>query len=148
KVGDASEYFLLGGANSNGAAIPVQLNTKIYSCSWEALAVVTLPGSSPVDLAAKFSLKIGQDWKTFLASPLEATIRFPAVVLASAPQLLHPAIFNEGILSGTISLSQNLEHPNITGEMQLLNGMLQNAPLDLMRASGRLIFIGDHGTLE
>ena len=99
-------------------------------------------------MAAKCSLKIGQDWKTFLASPLEATIHFPAVVLASAPQLLHPAIFNEGILSGTISLSQNLEHPNITGEVQLLNGILQNAPLDLMRASGRLIFSGDHGTLE
>ena len=68
KVGDASEYFLLGGANSNGAAIPVQLNTKISSGSWDTKAVFTLPGSSPVDLAAKFSLKIGQDWKTFLAS--------------------------------------------------------------------------------
>src|SRR5438309_219117 len=125
KVGDASEYFLLGGANSNGAAIPVQLNIRISSGSWEPQPVFTLPGSSPVDLAAKFSLKIGQDWKTFLASPLEATIRFPAVVLASAPQFLHPAIFNEGILSGTISLSQNLEHPGIAGEVQLLNGVLQ-----------------------
>jgi hypothetical protein len=99
-------------------------------------------------LAAKLTLKIGQDWKTFLASPLEATIHFPAVVLASAPQFLHPAIFNEGILSGTISLSQNLEHPNITGEVQLLNGVLQNAPLDLTRTSGRLTFSGDHGTVE
>src|SRR5256885_1524616 len=148
KVGDASEYFLLGGAGSNGAAIPVQLNTKISSGSWDAQAAFTLPGSSPVDLAAKFSLKIGQDWKTFLASPLEATIHFPAVVLASAPQFLHPAIFNEGILSGTISLSQNLEHPGITGEVQLLNGVLQNAPLDLIRASGRMSFSGDHGALE
>src|SRR5207302_9225333 len=41
KVGDASEYFLLGGANSNGAAIPVQLNTKISSGSWDTQAVVT-----------------------------------------------------------------------------------------------------------
>src|SRR5213082_3190159 len=64
KVGDASEYFLLGRAGSNGAAIPVQLDTKISSGSWDTQAVVTLPGSSPVDLAAKFSLKIGQDWKT------------------------------------------------------------------------------------
>lgn len=148
KIGDASEYFLLGRAGSSGAAIPVQLNTKISSGSWDTQAAFTLPGSSPVDLAAKFSLKIGQDWKTFLASPLEATVHFPALVLASAPQFLHPAIFNEGILSGTISLSQNLEHPSITGEVQLLNGVLQNAPLDLTRASGRLTFSGDHGTLE
>ncbi len=148
KIGDASEYFLLGRAGSNGAAIPVQLNTKISSGSWDTQAAFTLPGSSPVDLAAKFPLKIGQDWKTFLASPLEATIHFPAVVLASAPQFLHPAIFNEGILSGTISLSQNLEHPSISGEVQLLNGVLQNAPLDLTRASGRVAFSGDHATLE
>jgi len=99
---------------------PVQLDTKISSGSWDTKAIFTLPGSSPVDLAAKFSLKIGQDWKTFLASPLEATIHFPALVLASAPQFLHPALFNEGILSGTISLSQNLEHPGIAGEVQLL----------------------------
>jgi len=43
KVGDASEYFLLGGAGSNGAAIPVQLNTKISSGSWDAQAAFTLP---------------------------------------------------------------------------------------------------------
>ena len=148
KIGDASEYFPLGRAGSNGAAIPVQLNAKISSGSWDTQAAFTLPGSSPIDLTAKFLLRIGQDWKTFLASPLEATIHFPALVLASAPQFLHPAIFTEGILSGTISLSQNLEHPNIMGEVQLLSGVLQNAPLDLTRASGRLIFGGDHGTLE
>jgi hypothetical protein len=148
KVGDASEYFLLGRAGSNGTAIPAQFNTKVSSGSWNTQAAFTLPGSSPIDVAAKFLLRIGQDWKAFLASPLEATIHFPALVLASAPQFLHPAIFNEGILSGTISLNQNLEHPNITGEVQLINGILQNAPLDLIRASGRLTFSGDHGTLE
>jgi hypothetical protein len=148
KVGDASEYFPLGRAGSNGTAIPVQFNSKVSSGSWNTQAAFTLPGSSPIDVAAKFLLRIGQDWKAFLASPLEATIHFPALVLASAPQFLHPAIFNEGILSGTISLSQNLEHPNITGEVQLVNGILQNAPLDLIRASGRLTFSGDHGTLE
>lgn len=148
KIGDASEYFLLGRAGSGGAAIPVQLNGRISSDAWDTHAAFALPGSSAVDLAAKFTVRIGQDWKTFLASPLEATIRFPAVVLASAPQFLHPAIFNEGILSGTISLSQNLEHPNITGEIQLLNGVLQNAPLEMTRASGRMTFSGDRGTLE
>ena len=148
KIGDASEYFLLGRDGSNGAAIPVELDTKISSSSWDTKVIFTLPGSSPVDLSAKFPLKIGQDWKTFLASPLEATVHFPAVVMASAPQFFHPPTFNEGILSGAISLSQNLEHPNITGEMQLLNGVLQNAPLDLTRASGRLTFNGDHGAIE
>src|SRR2546423_2098687 len=71
KVGDASEYFLLGRAGVNGAVIPVQLSTKIFSGSWDTRATFSLPGSSPVEFAAKFPLKIGQDWKTFLASPLE-----------------------------------------------------------------------------
>ncbi len=145
-VGDAAEYFLLG--RSNAAPIPVQFNIKVAASAWDAHLGFTLPGSNPVDFTAKFPLKIGEDWKTFLASPMEATVRFPTVVLASAPQFLHPPIFSEGILSGTIALSQNLEHPNITGEAQLLNGVLQNAPLDLARASGRMTFSGDHGTLE
>ena len=147
KVGDAAEYFPLERAGAK-AAIPIQLNGQIASSAWDTHGSFTLPGSSAVEFAAKFPLKIGGDWKTFLASPIEATVRFPTVILASAPQIFHPAIFNEGILSGNLSLSQNLEHPNITGEAQLLNGALQSAPLDLMRASGKLAFAGDHGTLE
>ena len=148
RVGDADEYFLLGHTASGAAAIPVQFNVNIASSAWDARAAFTLPGSNAVDFAAKFPLKIGEDWKTFLASPIKATIHFPTVVLSSAPQFLHPAIFSDGILSGTISLSQNLEHPSVTGEAQLLNGVLQNAPLDLARASGRLTFSGNHATLE
>src|SRR5947208_5534615 len=58
KVGDASEYFLLGRSGSSGAAIPVpvQLTTKISSSGWDTQAVFTLPGSRPVDLAAEFPL--------------------------------------------------------------------------------------------
>ena len=107
-----------------------------------------MPGSNPVDLQAKFPLKLGQNWKMFVASPVEATIRFPAVVLSSAPQLFHPAVFTEGILSGTISITRTLQSPNINGEIQLLNGVLQSAPLDLNRASGRMTFNGEDGTLE
>lgn len=147
KVGDAAEYFPLERAGAK-AAIPVQFNVQIESSAWNAHGAFTLPGSSPVDLEAKFPLKIGQDWKAFLATPLEATVRFPAVVLAGSPQFFHPAVFNEGILSGTISLNQSLQHPSLNGEIQLLNGVLQNAPLDLNRASGRMTFSGEHGVLE
>lgn len=147
KIGDAAEYFPLERAGAK-AAIPVQLNIQVAASAWDGRASLTLPGSSPVDLAAKFTFKIGEDWKTFLASPIAASISFPTVVIASAPQFLHPAVFSEGIVSGSLTLTQNLEHPNITGEIQLLNGVLQNAPLDLQRASGRATFNGEHGTLE
>jgi hypothetical protein len=147
KVGDAAEYFLLERAGAK-AAIPVQLNIQVTSSTWDAHGAFTLPGSNPVDFAAKFPLKLGEDWKTFLASPIQATLNFPTVVLASAPELFHPAIFSEGILSGTISLGQNLEHPNLSGEVQLLNGVFQNGPIELLRADGRLIFTGERGTLD
>jgi hypothetical protein len=147
KVGDASEYFLLG-RPASGAAIPIQLEAKISSGTWDAHTACTLPGSSPVDFTAKFPFKIGEDWKAFLASPLEAQIKFPAVVLASAPQFSHPAVFNEGILSGNISWSQTLQHPLIFGDVQLLNAKLQNAPLDFVQASARLTFDGEHGKIE
>jgi hypothetical protein len=147
KVGDASEYLLLGRPGS-GAAVPVQLEAKISAGAWDTHTVFTLPGSSPIDATAKFPLKIGEDWKAFLASPLEVQISFPTIVLASAPQLFHPPVFNEGILTGAISWSQTLEHPSITGDVQLVNAKLQNAPLDLTQASGRLTFNGDHGKIE
>jgi autotransporter translocation and assembly factor TamB len=147
KVADAAEYLPLERAGAK-AAIPLQLNAQIASSSWDAHGGFTLAGSSPVEFNGKFPLKIGQDWKTFLATPLEMTVQFPAVVLASAPQFFHPAIFTEGILSGTISIAQNLQHPSINGDLQLLNGVLQNAPLDLNRASARITFNGEHGALE
>jgi hypothetical protein len=148
KIGDASDYFLLGKSAAGGAAIPIQFEAKISSGTWNAHTVFTLPGSSPVDVTAKFPFKMGEDWKEFLASPLEAQINFPTVVLASAPQFFHPAVFNEGILSGQISWSQTLQHPNISGEVQLLNAKMQNAPLDFTQANARLTFEGEHGKIE
>ncbi|HST31466.1 MAG TPA: hypothetical protein VLK27_11590 [Chthoniobacterales bacterium] len=147
KVGDASEYFLLG-KTASSSAIPIQLEAKISSGRWDAHTIFTLPGSSPIEVKAKFPFKIGDDWKTLLASPVDTQINFPAIVLASAPQIFHPPVFNEGILSGAISFTQTLQHPRITGDAQLVNAKLQNSPLDFTQASARISFDGDHGKIE
>jgi hypothetical protein len=147
KVRDAGEYFLLG-RPASGAAIPIQLEAKISSGQWDAHGSFTLPGSSQVDVTAKFPLKLGEDWKAFLASPLEAQINFPTVVLTSAPQFFHPPIFDEGIVSGAISWNQTLQHPHISGDVQLVNAKLQNGPLDFTQASARITFDGEHGQIE
>jgi hypothetical protein len=147
KIGDASDYFLLG-RPASGAAIPIQFEAKISSGRWDTHAAFTLPGSSPVDITARFPLKIGEDWKAFVASPLDAQIKFPTVILANAPQFFHPPVFNEGILSGAISWSQTLQHPDISGDVQLLDAKLQDAPLDFTQASARLTFDGEHGKIE
>jgi hypothetical protein len=147
KVRDAGEYFLLG-RPASGAAIPIQLEAKISSGQWDAHGSFTLPGSSQVEVSAKFPLKLGEDWKAFLASPLDAQISFPTVVLTSAPQFFHPPIFDEGIVSGAISWNQTLQHPHISGDVQLVNAKLQNGPLDFTQASARITFDGDHGQIE
>lgn len=147
KIGDASEYFLLGKTAST-SAIPIQLEANISSGEWDAHAAFTLPGSSQVDVNAKFPLKLGEDWKGFLASQLDAQINFPTVVLASAPQIFHPPIFSEGIVSGAISWSQTLQHPHISGDVQLVNAKLQSGPLDFTQASARISFDGEHGKIE
>ena len=147
-AGNAAEYFLFGRRDVNARPAPVQFNATITSGFWDARCVVNLPGSSPVSLAAKLPLRIGQDWKTFLASPLDVTVDFPAVFVANCPQIFHPEIFNDGILSGKISVTETLQHPCVTGDVQLLNAKLQNAPLDLTQASGRLTFADDHATID
>ena len=147
KVGDASDYFLLGKTGSS-SAIPVQLEANISSGLWDAHTVFTLPGSSPVDVKAKFPLKIGEDWKGFLSSPVEAKVDFPTILLGSAPQIFHPPVFNEGILSGAISWSHTVQHPQLTGDAQLLNAKLQNSPLDVTQASARITFNGDHAKID
>jgi hypothetical protein len=41
-----------------------------------------------------------------------------------------------------------LQHPRITGDVQLLSGKLQNAPCNLKEANGRVSFDGDHASLD
>jgi hypothetical protein len=84
-------------------------------------------------------------------APLNITVDFPSVFLAKAPQLFHPELFRDGILSGSISLSETLQRPRIVGDVQLVNGRLSGdswAPFNFIEASGRIAFGGNHASLE
>jgi autotransporter translocation and assembly factor TamB len=96
-------------------------------------------------------LGIGTDWNAFRLSPLTVTLNFPSIFLAKAPQLFHPQIFRDGILSGNVSLSETLEHPHIDGDIQLLNGKLSGdvvGLVNLTEASGRIAFGGNRASIE
>jgi autotransporter translocation and assembly factor TamB len=149
-VGNAAEYLsnLFGHAGIDAKPGAAEINATITSSSWDVHAIVNFTESGPVNLAAKFPLKIGQDWKAFLASPLEVTIDLPAIFLANAPQFFHPEIFSNGILSGKIYLSETLQHPRVVGDLQLLDGKLQNAPMNFTEANGRATFNGDRATID
>ncbi|MGH8099770.1 MAG: hypothetical protein ACREIW_00635, partial [Chthoniobacterales bacterium] len=82
------------------------------------------------------------------ASPLDAMITFPSLFLGGRPSFFFPAVFRDGILSGGLSISESLRHPRITGDVQLLNGKLENPSLNLHEANGRVTFAGNHAIIE
>ena len=135
----------------NAKPIPTELQATITSNDWDLRGTVRLPESSPISFTADFGLPFGTDWNAILVSPLELTVDFPAVFLAKAPEIFHPGIFRDGILSGSIALSETLQHPRIAGDVQLTNGKLSGegkAPASLVETSGRIAFEGNRASVE
>ena len=131
--------------------IPVDVQATINSSNWDAHGVVRVLDSNPISFTANFPLRIGTDWNAFQLSPLNVTVDFPSIFLAKAPQLFHPAIFQDGILSGSVSLSETLQHPRITGDVQLVNGKLSGdgwTSFNLVEASSRIAFAGNRASVE
>src|SRR6266446_4792129 len=131
--------------------VPVDVQATVNSGKWDARGAIQVPNSSPISFTANFSLPIGTDWNAFQLSPLNVTIDFPSVFLAKAPQLFHPAIFQDGILSGSISLSETLQHPRIGGDVQLINGKLSGdgwTSFDFTEAGSRIVFAGNRASVE
>jgi hypothetical protein len=139
------------GADGKGNQIPADVQATIDSSKWDVRGVIHMPDSSPMSFTANFPLPVGTDWNVFRISPLNITLNFPSVFLAKAPQLFHPRVFNDGILSGNISLSETLQHPHIDGDIQLTNGKLSGdsgASVNLTEASGRIVFGGNRASIE
>ena len=147
------DYFSAprGAAVTQASAIPVDIQATINSSKWDACGTLQVPNSSPISFTANFPLSIGTDWDAFQVSPLNITLDFPSIFLASAPQFFQPEIFQDGILSGNISLSETLQRPRIVGDIQLVNGKLcseTRALFNLIEASSRIAFTGNRASLE
>jgi hypothetical protein len=149
-VRNVAEYVSIfrGPPGTESKPASVEIEANVDAATWNARGVLNLPGSSPFNFTASFPLRIGMDWNSFLSAPIKVDLDFPSIFLANAPQFLHPDIFRDGILSGKLSLSETLQHPRINGDVQLLNGKLQNAPFNLTEANGRLTFNGDRAAVD
>jgi hypothetical protein len=136
-------------ARQNTGPVPVEVQATIDSSVWDTRGVVHLPKSSPLSLTANFSLPIGMTWNAFQMSPLTVSLDFPALFLANAPHFFPSTILDDGILSGKLSLSETLEHPKISGELQLVNGKLPGGSFsNVTGASGLAVFDGNRASLE
>ncbi len=147
------DYFsrFRGSGGKTVDRVPVDVQATINSSNWDARGVMRVTNSSPISFTANFSLPIGTDWNAFQLSPLNVTLDFPSVFPAKVPQLFHPAIFQDGILSGSISLSETLQHPRVVGDVQLVNGKLSNngwTSFNLTEASSRIVFGGNGASVE
>jgi hypothetical protein len=149
-VDNLAEYVSIfrGPAENKSQPTPANLQATIDSSRWNTRGAIGLPGSSPLNFTANFLFAIGKDWNAFMAAPLDVTLDFPSIFLASAPQFFHPEIFRDGILSGKISLSETLQHPHLVGDVQLLNGKLQNVSFNLVEASSRITFDGIRASID
>jgi hypothetical protein len=150
---DLRDYFpnLRGSPAQKSRAIPAEVQVTINSSQWDTHGVIQLPKSSPMIFAANFPLPIGTTWSAFQMSSVEISVDFPAIFLASAPQFFHSKTFQDGILSGKLSLSETLQHPHIVGDVQLINGRLSSSSdsfLNVTEASGRIVFDANVASLE
>src|SRR5436309_805597 len=129
RTDDLRDYLpnLRGSPGQKSRAIPLEVQATINSSQWGTHSIIHLPSSSPVTFMANFALPIGTTWSGFQMSPVEISVDFPAIFLATAPRFFHPDIFQDGILSGKISLSETLQHPRILGDLQLINGKLSSS---------------------
>jgi hypothetical protein len=149
-IGNVAEYFSIfrGPGENNIKPVPADIQVKIDSSNWDARGIISLPDSSSINFTVRFPFPVGTNWNAFLTFPLDVTLDFPSIFLANAPEFFHPEIFRDGILSGKLSLSDTLRHPRILGDVQLLNGRLENTSLNLTEASGRVTFDGFRASLD
>ncbi|MGH7983391.1 MAG: hypothetical protein ACREFF_09645 [Candidatus Udaeobacter sp.] len=138
-----------GSIGKSAKPIPVDVQATIASNKWDVRGVIRVPDSSPISFTANFPLRIGTDWGAFQLSPLSVSVDFPSIFLGKVRQLF--PVFQDGILSGSISLSETLQHPRIVGDVQLVNGKLSassGAWFNLTEASSRIVFEGDRASVE
>jgi hypothetical protein len=138
-----------GSIGKSPSSIPVDVQATITSSNWDARGVIRVPDSSPISFTTNFPLRIGTDWSAFQLSPLSVSVDFPSIFLGKTRQLF--PVFQDGLLSGSISLSETLQHPRIVGDVQLVNGKLSassGAWFNLTEASSRIIFERDRARLE
>ena len=84
-------------------------------------------GSDPVNLEGSIPLRLEKRESGYVLNtdgPLSATLNFPAILLAKLPLFVSRGMFVDGILSGRLTISDSLHHPQLRGSANLINGRL------------------------
>src|SRR5262249_4145872 len=84
-IDDVRDYLasLHGAPGQKAAAIPVEVQATIASNQWDTRGSIHLPKSSPIDFTASFVMPFGITRNAFQMSPINISLEFPAIFLAS-----------------------------------------------------------------
>jgi len=120
-----SEFHLRDFVSDNAPALTGDIETRLASgtVNFKASAIAT--GSDAVKLEGSLPVELEKQETEFAFKtdgPLSATLNFPAIFLAKLPAYVLRPIFTRGILSGNLTISDSLQHPNIVGDTSLIDG--------------------------
>jgi hypothetical protein len=131
----------------NEPAVSGDLETRVSGATATAKATALARGSDPVNLEASFPLKLEERETAYVLDtdgPLSATLNFPAILLSKVPLYVSRWMFVDGILSGQLTVSDSLHHPQLRGTTQLMDGKL----LGQQTLSTSVTFNGDTATID
>ncbi len=150
EVKNLSDYLLFFGKTDVADSIPASAHMQfaIDSGIWSGSAVITAAASRLDVGAISLPLRIGVDWNEFGMTPLNIIFSFPVLSLDKSPSWLGLGLVRGGILSGGIHVSGTLQHPNVDGDVQLINGTVANDRFGFNSISGRLRLNGSRGSID
>ncbi len=131
--------------NEPGISADLEAHASLGLLSGKANVVAR--GSDPVNLEGSFPLKLEKRESGYVLDtdgPLAATLNFPAILLSKLPLYLSRQVFADGILSGRLSVSDSLQHPQLRGTAHLINGKLLSHPT----LSTSITFGGETATID
>jgi hypothetical protein len=143
-----AEMHLQGLGFEDAAPLSGDLESRLAAGTLELKANAAAPGSDPVKLEGSMPLRLEKTDGGFALKtdgPLSATLNFPAVFLAKLPGYLSRNVFTRGILSGNLTISNSIAHPNIVGDAnlidaQFLGGASLSAGLSFKGSTGEIDF--------
>ena len=131
----------------NEPRLSAELETHLNQGILSGKATAVTRGSDPVTLEASIPLKLEKreaDYVLNTDGPLSASLDFPAILLPKLPAYISRRMFVDGILSGRLTVSESLSHPQLRGTAHLINGTLLGSPT----LSTSITFGGETATID
>jgi hypothetical protein len=120
-----SEIHLRGSVFENAPALAADVEVQLAGGVASFKGNATAPASDAVKLEGSLPLRLEKSEDGYFFNtdgPLAATLSFPAIFLPKLPRYLTREVFTRGILSGNLTVSNSLRHPNIAGVANLIDG--------------------------